>query len=103
MQIVCVESVCSDEKTTRFLDNAPGRLGIKGTVLFAPVQVQAEACAEADGAHDGPVRSAILVRHDANTGRIFVDEDMIRALVGALGEDVSDTIALAVIGERERQ
>lgn len=60
MQIVCVESVCSDEKTTRFLDNAPGRLGIKGTVLFAPVQVQAEACAEADGAHDGPVRSAIL-------------------------------------------
>lgn len=44
-----------------------------------------------------------LMRHDANTGRIFVDEDMIRALVGALGEDVSDTVALAVIGERERQ
>lgn len=43
------------------------------------------------------------MRHDANTGRIFVDEDMIRALVGALGEDVSDTVALAVIGERERQ
>lgn len=60
MQIVCVERVCSDEKTTRFLDNAPGRLGIKGTVFLAAVQVQTEACAEADGAHDGPVRSAIL-------------------------------------------
>ena len=60
MQIVRIEVGCGDEKTTRFLENAPGRLGIKGAVLLAAVQVQAETRAEADGAHHGPIRSAIL-------------------------------------------
>lgn len=41
------------------------------------------------------------MRHDADAGRIFVDEDMVRALMGAIGEYVSHSIAVVVIGERE--
>lgn len=41
------------------------------------------------------------MRHDADAGRIFVDKDVIRALVGAFGEDVLARVT--VVGERERQ
>jgi hypothetical protein len=43
------------------------------------------------------------MRHDANTRRIFVNEDMVRALMGALGEDVFHRVAVVVVGEREGQ
>lgn len=43
------------------------------------------------------------MRHDANAGRIFVDEDVVRTLMGAFGEDVSCGVAVAVIRERKGQ
>lgn len=43
------------------------------------------------------------MRHNANAGRIFVDEDVVRALMGAIGEYVSHSIAVVVVGEREGQ
>jgi hypothetical protein len=41
------------------------------------------------------------MRHDADSRRILVDKDVIRALVGAFGEDVLGRVT--VVGERKGQ
>lgn len=57
---VGVELVRRDEKATRFLQDPPGRFGIKGTVFLAAVQVQAQAGAKAHRTNDRPIRRSIL-------------------------------------------
>lgn len=54
------------------MDDSPSRIGVKGAVLFVAVQVQTDAGAQADGAHDGPIRSAILGWMSISKGSIYM-------------------------------
>lgn len=105
VKVVGIQLVSRNEQTARFLKDSPSRHGVKGAIVLATMQVQAQAGTEAHCAYYGPIRGTILykmsikiakriyhllctqlVRHDANAGWIFVNEDMIWLLMWTVAE-----------------
>lgn len=60
VEVVGIQLISRDEKATRFLQDPPRRVGIKGTVLLTAVQIQAQAGTEAHRTNDRPIRGSIL-------------------------------------------
>jgi hypothetical protein len=43
MEMVGIKLLSGDEKTTRLLQNSPGRIGVKCAIAFGSVEVEAQA------------------------------------------------------------
>lgn len=88
MQVFGVDVVGRDKETARLLDDSVGWLWVQHTILFGFVNVETQTGTQADSADDWVVCRTVLVRHNPLARRIFIDEDMIRTLVRASGEEV---------------
>ena len=107
MQSIGVGGSGRDEQRTRLLHDAPGFavlvifMLIDSFVGFTRLHrnVEGDRPAKAHGGYDGMVCCAILVRHNALSGLIFVDQ----TVVNAMRRICKDTQVLKAVNDRVYQ
>lgn len=90
VQMFRIHSPCADQQAPRFLEYSICGLRIHRLARrrFA-INVQHDWSAERDGRDNRVVSGAVFMRTDTLTGRVFIDEAVVRCLVRRVGKDVA--------------
>lgn len=98
MEILGIDLTCCDQEAARLLQDPPHWIRVKSAILLGAVQIQAQAGTKTDGADDGVVGRAVLVRHDACARCVLIYQNMVGASMWARGKNVG-----LVVGRRNRE
>lgn len=88
MEILRVQVMSGNQKTSGFLQDSPGRYSLGAALFCALMNIETQARSETDGTDDRMIRTAVYMRHDALPREILINEHMVGSLVRTVLEDV---------------